>query len=382
MAIQKRVSASGKVTYRVKVHVGYEGTKRKEITKSFSTKKEALAEEARLKTQVEQGTWSEPKRLTVGEYLDQWLENSARQKLKRQTWELYCRVVNLYIRPTLGSLQLAKLTPIVIENLYSCLRQGPRPLAAQTIKNVHTVIRGSLKQAVRWRYLSVNPARDVDSPRVDCEKKVRALDQTQAQQFLRAARADRHGIVLAFALVSGARPGEYLGLTWDDVNWDDGTVRISRTLVRPQGGGWLLDTPKTKKSIRTVHLTPELLDWLRRHQVEQARARTVLADQWCTEVNFVFTNERGGPIQEKQLLRRSFRPTLARAGLSTEFRLYDLRHTCATLLLLAGEPAKVVAERLGHASVTTTLDVYSHVLPHMQQRSTEKLRFLLASAEG
>lgn len=377
MAIFKRVSKTGEVSYRVKVHVGYEDGKRREVTKTCKTKKEALAEEARLKMQVEQGTVSEPHRLTFGQYLDEWLEKSAQAKLKRQTYELYRNIVRIYIKPTLGCVQLTRITPAALDGLYTLLAQGDKPKSPQTIKNVHTVIRGALKQAVRWRYLSHSPALDVDTPRVDNAKKIRAFDPDQALAFLKAAREDRWGIVLTFALISGARPGEYLALNWDNVNWKEGTVRIERNLVRPKGGGWILDTPKTKKSIRTVHLTPELMELLKLHQVDQARARMVLADKWQTEVDFVFTNQIGGPIDEKHLQKRSFRSTLARAGLPNHFRLYDLRHACASLLLLAGEPAKVVAERLGHASVTTTLDVYSHVLPHLQQRATARLRFLL-----
>jgi len=379
VSITKRISKSGKVSYRVKVHQGYDGDKRREITKTCATKKEALAEEAKIKTQLEQGSWVEPNRLTFGQYLEEWLEKSARVKLKRQTLELYRNIVRIYIVPTLGTTPLVRLTPLAIEGLYTHLTESDR--AAQTIKNVHTVIRGALKQAVRWRYLNHSPALDVDPPRVDNDKKIRSLDPDQAQALLQACTSDRWGLVLTFALISGARPGEYLALTWEDLNWKDGTVRIEKNLVRPKGGGWFLDTPKTKKSCRTVHLTPELLQLLRQHQADQQHARQVLGAQWKVQENFIFTNERGGPIDQKHLQKRSFRRVLAAAGLPLDFRVYDLRHTCATLLLLAGEPAKVVAERLGHASVTTTLDVYSHVLPHLQQRATEKLRFLLAASQ-
>ena len=382
MAISKRTSKSGKVTYRVKVHVGYDGTKRREITKSCDTKKEALAEEARLKIQVEQGTWAEPNRLNFGQYLDEWLEKAAKVKLKRQTWELYSNIVRIYIKPTLGCIPLARITPINLEGLYAQLRQGDKPKSPQTIKNVHTVVRGALKQAVRWRYLSHSPAVDVDTPRVNNAKKIRSLDPDQALAFLEAARTDHWGLILTFALISGARPGEYLGLTWDDINWQEGTARIEKNLVRPQGGGWILDVPKTKKSIRTVHLTPELIDLLKIHHTHQSKARTVLADTWQTKEHFVFTNQFGGPLDEKKVQRRWFQKTLQKAKITGPFRLYDLRHTCATLLLLAGEPAKVVSERLGHASVTTTLDIYSHVLPHLQHRATERLRFLLTPNSG
>jgi integrase len=120
------------------------------------------------------------------------------------------------------------------------------------------------------------------------------------------------------------------------------------------------------------------MELLRQHKQRQGEARQVLGADWQTEINFIFTNDLGGPIDEKHLQKRSFKRVLKAAGLPSDFRVYDLRHTCATLLLLAEEPAKVVAERLGHASVTTTLDVYSHVLPHLQRRATDKLRFLLA----
>jgi integrase len=358
MSITKRVSKSGKVSYRVKVHQGYDDNKgggRRTVTKTCATKKEALAVEAQIKTQVEQGTWTEPNKLTVAQFLEEWLEKSVKVKLKRQTWELYRNIVRIYIVPTLGATLLARLTPLALEGLYSQLAQGENARAPQTIKNVHTVIRGALKQAVRWRYLAHSPAVDVDSPRVDNDKKIRAMDPDQAQQFLRVAANDRWGIVLTFALISGARPGEYLALLWEDLNWKEGTVRIERTLVRPKGGGWIFDTPKTKKSFRTVHLTPELLELLRQHRVRQREARLVLGASWQAQENFIFTNDSGGPIDEKHLHKRSFRRILAQAGLPLDFRLYDLRHTCSTLLMLAGEQPKVVSERLGHYVASSLL---------------------------
>ena len=218
MAIHKRVSKSGKVSYRVKVHQGYDGNKRSEVTKTCATKKEALAEEARIKSQIDQGTFVEPNRLTVGQYLDEWLEKSAQVKLKRQTWQLYRNIVDIYIKPTLGKVLLTKLTPLTIEGLYAQLGQGPKAKAPQTIKNVHT---------------------------------------------------------------------EYLALHWNDLNWNGATARIERTLVRPKGGGYILDTPKTKKSCRTVHLTPELLVLLGEHKRKQDIAREVLADKWQGKEDFI-----------------------------------------------------------------------------------------------
>jgi integrase len=173
------------------------------------------------------------------------------------------------------------------------------------------------------------------------------------------------------------RPEEYLGLQWKDINFERGTVTVRRALVwRRKGGGWILEEPKTPQSRRTIPLPVSVLRSLTEHKRKQAEERLRAGTDYQNH-DFVFAGEFGTPLLTSNIFRRHFKPILTTAKLPDSIRLYDLRHTCATLLLAAGENPKVVSERLGHASIVLTLDTYSHILPTMQQAATAKLESLL-----
>jgi integrase len=173
------------------------------------------------------------------------------------------------------------------------------------------------------------------------------------------------------------RPEEYLGLQWKDVDLVHGVVIVRRALVwRSTGGGWYFGEPKTARSRRHIPLPASTLRALTEYRRQQSAER-LKAGAAYQQNDLVFATPEGGPLAPRNLKRRHFRPILKRAKLPLDFRLYDLRHSCATLLLAAGEHPKVVSERLGHASVTLTLDVYSHVLPTMQEAASKKLENLL-----
>lgn len=172
------------------------------------------------------------------------------------------------------------------------------------------------------------------------------------------------------------RPEEYLALKWSDVDLDTRTAVVARTLVRRKGGGWYFGEPKTSRSRRTVTFPESIAKALRVHRSKQAEAKLRLGASYSQE-NLVFATVQGSPLNIRNLTQRHFKPILLQAGLTQGIRLYDLRHTCATLLLGANVHPKIVSERLGHASITLTLDTYSHVLPTMQQGASDKLERIL-----
>lgn len=385
MSITKRVAPSGSVTWLARVFRERDPDtgKQKMVTQSFRTQKEAKAWKASILKDLAKGTYQEPSSVSLSEFFYEWLNNSAKIRLKVQTVELYERSFRLYIEPHLGKMPLQSITPLAIQGAYAKLIEGPKAVAPQTVKNAHTALRSCLKQAVRWRQIPFNPAVDVDLPKKLGEQaKIRSFTPEQAVAFLEACRKRRLGWVLMFALASGARPGEYLALLWSDIDWAAGTVRIERTIVWPKGGGWHFDTPKTRKSGRTISIPAEVLDELREHRIRQLEHKQFLGKDWKSQHDLVFTDTKGNAIYERHLTTRTFKLALKDAGLPMDFRLYDLRHSCATLLLVANVPAKVVAERLGHASVTQTLDTYSHVLPALEHKATDELRNLLFPCAG
>ena len=189
------------------------------------------------------------------------------------------------------------------------------------------------------------------------------LSPTQAKTLLDTARKmdDRWSALYVLAVSTGMRQGELLGLKWDDVDLEAGVVRVRRTLTLARGGPRLTE-PKTPKSRRSIRLTTGAVDALRRYGELQHAERAAAGDRWNGSWGLVFTTRAGTPIRRDNLHAKSWKPLLRRSGLP-DIRFHDLRHTCATLLLVRGVHPKIVSEMLGHSSIAITLDVYSHVIP-------------------
>ena len=234
----------------------------------------------------------------------------------------------------------------------------------------------ALKQAVRWGLLQRNPAELADLPKAD-RKERRVLSPAEARQFIEACEGAEHGLVFHFALLTGMRPEGYLALQWSDLDLERRTAQVRRAVVR-QKGGWRFKEPKTSRSRRSVALPADLIQKLVKHRLRQNEWRLQLGGLW-EALDLVFCGAGGSPLSNVDLNRRHFKPLLEKAGLP-QIRLYDLRHSCATLLLIAGENPKVVSERLGHSTVVLTLDTYSHVLPTMPEQATARLQELLYAA--
>jgi len=362
----------------VRVYIGRDDAgKRSYLNQTIhGTKKDAQAWLTSKLRDRDMGAAIEPATMPLNDYLDKWLETVAKAKVRPKTFTGYGYVLARYVRPELGRRPLAKLTPLEIQTLYNRLKEGG--LSPRTIQYTNMILKQGLRQAVRWRLLFHNPCEDVKVPRQE-RKEMQAFDPSQARRFLAAAREDRHGVVFELALTSGLRPSEYLALKWPDFDPARGTVSVNRSIDLLPGGGWQFAENKTGRSRRTVKLhsnvVASLLEWKRRQEADREQA-----DEKWTEHGLMFTNETGGPVDRHNLVSRHFRPILKATGLPA-IRLYDLRHTAATLALSAGVPAKVVSEMLGHASVMLTLDTYSHVLPHMQDDAAAKVEALLMGEE-
>jgi integrase len=182
--------------------------------------------------------------------------------------------------------------------------------------------------------------------------------------------------MFSFALATGMRPQEYCGLQWKDIDFERGTATVQRAVVwHGSGGGWHFSQPKTPKSRRTIPLPGSVIGELKKHKINQNENRLKFGAVW-NNFDLVFPSEIGTPLDISNITRH-FKRALCKAGIRSSTRLYDLRHTTATLLLQAGINPKVVSERLGHAGITLTLDVYSHVLPTMQKDATEQLERMI-----
>lgn len=366
----------GEKTWIVRIFQGRdENGKRRYVNKTIhGTKKSAEKYLTAKLRDKDLGINIEPASESLDKYLEKWLENVVRSRVREATYDDYKYLLDRYVSPTLGAIKLCDIRSIDIQKVYGDML-GEKELSARTVRMAHAVLSSAMKQAVRWHMLQRNPCEFVDLPRM-ARKEMQALSPDEASRFLEAAREDKLGIVLSFALATGMRPEEYLALKWSDLDLHAGTATVRRTLIWRKGGGWYFGEPKTSRSRRTIPIPRSLVGELADHRRKQAESRLKKGADYQNN-DLVFASGEGTPILLRNLVRRHFQPLLTRAELSPTLRLYDLRHSCATLLLSAGENPKVVSERLGHASIVLTLDTYSHVLPSMQQAATEKLERIL-----
>lgn len=299
--------------------------------------------------------------VTLAEYLNHWLTD-VRDTVRPQTLESYALHVRRHIGPALGHVKLANLTPGDVQGFYrDKLDTG---LSARSVEYSHVVLNRALKAAVRRGAISRNVCEAVDPPR-PAKKDMQPLSPEQARTLLSAASGDRLEALYTLAATAGLRQGELLGLLWKDVDLEAGRLHIRRVMVT-RSGGPRFDQPKTNGSRRAVTLTPLAVSKLEAHAERQRAAGLYGPDA------LVFSTRSGKPISPQNLTKQSFRPLLERAGLPV-IRFHDLRHTCATLLLGRGVHPRVVQDLLGHASVTLTLDTYSHVLPAMQAGAADAM---------
>jgi len=369
-----QVIERSKDAFLVRIYLGEDETgKRRYYNKTITgTKRDAQKHLTSVLGDLDRGTFIEPSKETLNSYLDRWLENSAAPRVRARTLRDYRSLLERYVRPVLGQRILASITPLDVQSVYTGMLESG--LSPRTIRYTHAVLSSALKQAVRWQLLPKNAAEYVDLPRQK-RTEMHAMSKEEAAQFLKAAKDDQWYTLFLLAVTTGMRPGEYLALQWKDVDLADGSLRVARSLTRHKDK-WSFDEPKTPKSRRKIKLAPSVAQALRVHKSRQAADRLKAGIRY-QNLDLVFAAENGQPLDLHNLINRHFRPVLEAAGLPKSIRLYDLRHTCATLLLSAGEHPKIVSEMLGHASIQLTLDTYSHVLPDMQQGAVDKMEDML-----
>ncbi|HEY3230408.1 MAG TPA: tyrosine-type recombinase/integrase [Roseiflexaceae bacterium] len=303
----------------------------------------------------------------VKSFLETWLEQRVKRQNRPRTYRSYADIVWLHLIPHIGKYQLVKLTPEQVQAMLNTLaEQGLKP---RTVSNVRAVLRKALNQAMRWGYVVRNVATLVDAPRTTIFS-IQPLDQEQAQRLLNAVAGHRLEALYRVALSLGLRRGEVCCLRWEDIDFEQQTLRITGSLQRVNGK---LEraVPKTAASVRTIALPPVLLRVLRLQAERQAHERAELGDEWL-DCGLVFVSERGTPLEPRKVVRH-FKVVLKKAGLPETFRFHDLRHLCATLLIAQGVHPRVIMEILGHSQISTTMNTYAHVLPATQREATAKI---------
>lgn len=310
-------------------------------------------------------------RETVEGYLAAWLE-SSRRRVRPSTWETYERYLRRHALRDLGHLKLAGLRAAHLDRLYQrLLGEG---LSPSTVHHLHAILHKALDQAVRWDLVGRNPADLVDPPTM-ARRTMRALSTDEGRRLLEVVRDERLEAVWVLALTTGMRRGELLALRWRDVDLDDASLSVTGTLQRVEGQLTICE-PKTPSSRRSVELTALAVEALRKRRLRQREERVVAGPAWRDEYGLVFTTEIGTPVEAANFIRRSYWPSLERAGLRG-LRFHDLRHTAATLMLGRGVHPKVASEMLGHSTVAITLNLYSHVTKTMGREAARAMQEVL-----
>ena len=346
----------------------------KQIQKSVygKTQKEVRQKLIAITAEIDNGTYQEPCKMTVNEWLDIWLKD-YQIGVKDSTAYLYERQAKLYLRPALGNIPLETLKAHTVQRLYNSLSQehdGQPALSAKTIKNIHGVLHKALQQAVLLNYIRYNPTTACVLPKI-VKKEIHPLTDQQTAQLLNLLKGGKYEIPLTVDLFTGLREGELLGLMWDCVDFDKGTILVNKQLHRSQkkGEGYYFAPPKNNKS-RTIRPAPYVMTLLRQQKLVQTQMRLAAGPAW-QESGLVFTNEFGRYISLRAVFD-CFKRTVRKVGLPN-LRIHDLRHTYAVNSIRAGDDIKIVQSNLGHATAAFTLDVYGHFTDDMRSVSAQRM---------
>jgi integrase len=372
------IRKQGKDSWSVMIELGRDPVtkKRRRLWMTVTgTKKDAQRACTAALAQRDHGIDILPAKLTVGEYLQRWLRDYAANNVAPSTFARYLGIVKHHWTPTIGAIRLLDLRPAHIQAAQAAALASGRADGAQgglsrrTVLHHHRLLHEALKHAVELQLMASNPADAVRPPRPE-RHEVRALDGNEVTTLLEAARATPLFAFLTMAVTTGARLGELLALRWEDLNLDARTMHITRTVGRIPGRGLTFGPPKTHRSRRTIALSSSAVAALGYHRHAQVEQHLKLGPAYGDQ-GLVFASPTGH-VWDCSNLRRGFERLLQEVGIK-RIRIHDLRHTAATLMLLEGQPAKVVAEMLGHATVALTLDTYSHILPGMQRRAADAM---------
>lgn len=368
-------------TWEARYTAGYDPGTGKQIQKSIygKTQKEVRVKLQQIEVSIEDGTYLEPSKMTISNWLDTWI-NEYLGNVKPGTVANYSQHVRIHIKPAIGSIKLSAIQPPQIQHLYNALQK--KGLSAKTIKNVHGCLHKALQTAVRMGYIARNPADGCILPRV-IKKEIHPLDMPEVETFLKAVEGHPLEVLFKVDLFTGLRSGEILGLTWDCIDFENGTIYVCRQLVPPRrkGGAYTYGTLKNDKP-RTITPAPSVMKMLKDHSLKQKIQRLQAGAAWDDEgfKNLVFTNETGKHLTQVGVWKQLHK-VLRDTGIEN-LRFHDLRHTYAVNSLQSGDDVKTVQENLGHHTAAFTLDVYGHVTDTMKKKSADRMEAYIQSIGG
>lgn len=335
---------------------------------SAGKRADVVAKVRALEQQRDQGVTSPGgKAPSVEEWLNHWVDTIAPTRIRPVTLARYRGLLKNQIIPKLGHHRLDRLRPEHIERAWAeLLATG---LAPSSVLQAHRVLSRSLKVATQRGRIVRNPATLVDAPSVP-PNEVTPISNEDARKLLTLARSQRNGARWAVALALGLRQGEALGLPWDAIDLDRGTLRVRQALQRQRGRGLVFVEPKSMAGRRTIVLPVQLLELLRDQRRQQVHERIAAQDLW-QEHGLVFAQPNGKPIDPRRD-HLDWHRLLRQAGVPRA-RLHNARHTAATVMLQMGVPPRVAMGVLGHSQISLTLGTYCHVIPELANDAAERI---------
>lgn len=345
------------------------GKRKQKWLSGFDTKKEAEKALAETITKIENNDFILPKRITFKEFANFWMENHVKPDLSPTTAYGYKQILDLHIIPFIGNIELQKLRPVDIQQYYNIKREQ---LSGKTLLQHHRILHKMLGYAMTLQLIPSNPADKVEAPKAK-KYKSRVLTLDEIKQMQEALKGTELEAPINLTLDLGLRRGELLALKWDDIDLDQGIIEIKNNLVRA-GKELIFKEPKSETSLRRLKLSPTVVSMLRTHKKRQAELKLMLGSEYHDN-GLVFC-EPNGDIMNPTKLSRKFSEFLKRNNLP-HIRFHDLRHTNATLMLKAKIAPKVASARLGHSTITITMDLYSHMLTDMDEEVANTLEDVL-----
>lgn len=337
------------------------GKRRQKWFSGYKTKKEAQADVAKKITELNEGTFVEPSKITLKDYLVQWLE-IKKMCVEKSTFSSYSSNITYHIIPSIGMIALHKLNVIHIQKCYkSALDNG---VSNNSILLLHRILKTALNLAVKQNIISRNPADFVEIPKKE-KTSIQTWTEEEVKRFLLHSQESRYHIAYLIAITTGMRLGEVLGLRWQDVDFRNHTVTINQTVG---GDDKVKNTAKTNASKRTIPVPVETIEAIKKHRIQINKEKLRMGSAY-QDLDLINCNESGG-VLKRDPFRRKFYKEINNAKVK-KIKIHDLRHTHATILLKQGVNPKIISERLGHTDISLTLRVYSHVLPNMQEEAVK-----------
>lgn len=351
-----------------------DGKYKKKEKGGFATKKEAetALRDAIRKFETE-GHITQSNDYTLTEFINYWFDNVGSTYLKYESITQYKGVLKNHIANEIGFIPLKKVTPIVLQEFFTKKQQYFNCNAnSNTVKVIKNLLNNVFKFAKKQNIIALNPMLHLElkSKRETTKKELRVISPEALESMERAIKDTRYYIPFLIALHTGVRRGEVLGLTWDNVDFKNNRMYVKKALQQQRGKGAVLVGTKTKSSIRDFKMTDILAEELKKHKVVQEQRKKYYGENYYIKHDFICCNEDGSPISPLRF--STFFINLSKR-LGYEHSFHDLRHTHATLLHEAGVNIKVIQDRLGHADIATTMNIYSHITSILEDDSIDKL---------